>query len=65
MRALALRYFQDDGGVWHQPGNVEDFPPDDANRYAQAGAIRIIDTAMTSPPETRTEARIQTRRRKQ
>lgn len=53
MKALAMSYFKDDREQWHQPGNVDDFSPEEAEKHEAAGAIRIIRTAMTETPETR------------
>ena len=61
MKALAMRYFQDDRANWHQPGNIDEFPDEEIEKLRACGAIRIISTAMTEQPETRTA----TARRKQ
>jgi hypothetical protein len=53
MRAISRHFFQDRNGEWHQPGSVADFDEDEAVELERRGAIKIIETAMIEPPETR------------
>lgn len=64
MRCLVKTFFQDDAGKWHQPGNVDEFGPEEARRREEQKFIKIIDTAMVQQPETRVVEARQRRQRK-
>ena len=53
MIAVAMSYFKDAKGVWHQPGNRDDFEPTEARELASKGFIKIIETMAVEQPETR------------
>jgi hypothetical protein len=54
MKAIAMQYFQDSRGRWHQPGcTCSDFDDQEAARLEASGAITIVRTAMVRPPESR------------
>jgi len=54
MRAIAMQYFQDSRGRWHQPGcTCDDFEDAEADRLEASGAIKVIRTAMVRAPESR------------
>jgi hypothetical protein len=53
MRAIAMQFFKDSGGEWHQPGSNAEFDKDEAVELERRGAIKIIETAMIEQPETR------------
>jgi len=57
MTGLVIRYFKDARGVWHQPGNKEEFPDRDAEELERSGSIKLIRTAMVGPPNTREKRR--------
>lgn len=53
MRAISRQFFQDKSGKWHQPGSSAEFEKEEAVELERRGAIKIIETAMIEPPETR------------
>lgn len=53
MKAVAMSYFKDAKGTWHQPGNRDDFEPAEARELASRGFIKIIETMAVEPPQTR------------
>lgn len=56
MKCLVMKYFKDESGEWHQPGNVLDLDRDRAESCLARGNIKIIQTQMAAPPETRVVA---------
>ena len=53
MQVIVNDYFKDSRGVWHQPGNKDEFPDDEVEKLEKTGAITVVRTAMVGPPHTR------------
>lgn len=64
MRCLVKTFFQDGSGKWHQPGNVADFGPGDAEGYEKRGFVKILETAVVQQPKTREVGHSQSRRQR-
>lgn len=63
MEGLCKAFFKDSRGDWHQPGNRDEFSPQEAEELEQAGRIKIIRTAMVEgPTDTRDVPDVQRKR---
>ena len=61
MKCVVTAYFKDERGVWHQPGNAEEFSPEDYQRHAKY--LKTIQTRIVEPPISRVVTPMRGRKR--
>lgn len=52
MRCIVVKYFKDDAGTWHQPGEPMELDNGEARQYEAKNLVHV-QTRMTAPPRTR------------
>lgn len=52
MRCVVIKYFKDDSGTWHQPGEMLNVEEDKATEY-EAKRLVSVQTRMVEPTRTR------------
>ena len=56
MRCVVVKYFKDESGTWHQPGELLTIDEDKAKEYEEKRLVSV-QTRMVAPPKTRRKSR--------